>query len=82
LELLVREKEDDIEKRHYEQYMELKDWEWKQNIKNERRDASIDEKYRTPIKFMEKNAKNIAIVIAIVIMLVSTGITFLILNFR
>lgn len=82
LELLVREEEDRIEKRHYEQYMELKDLEWEQNIKNERRDASIDEKYKTPIKFMEKNAKNIAVATVFVIMLASMGITFLILKFR
>ncbi len=82
LELLVREAEDRIEKRHYEQYMELKDLEWEQNIKNERRDADIDEKYKAPIKFMEKNAKKIAIVIVFVIMLVSMGLTFSILMYR
>lgn len=34
--------------------MKLKDLEWEQNIRNERRDANIDEKYGTPIRFMEK----------------------------
>uniref|UniRef100_UPI004055A994 hypothetical protein n=1 Tax=Acetatifactor sp. TaxID=1872090 RepID=UPI004055A994 len=82
LELLVREEEDRIEKRHYDQYMELKDLEWEQNIKNERRDAGIDEKYKTPIKYMEKNGKYIAIITIFVIMLISMGITFLILKFR
>ena len=82
LELLVREEEDRLEKRHYEQYMELKDLEWEQNIKNERRDARIDEKYKTPINFMEKNAKIVAISTVFLIVLTSIGITLLILGIR
>ena len=82
LELLVREEEDRLEKRHYDQYMELKDLEWEQNLKNERRDARVYDKYKTPINFMEKNGKIIAIVIIIVIMLISVGIRFLILKLR
>ena len=82
LELLVREEEDRIEKRHYDQYMELKDLEWEQNIKNERRDASIDEKYKTSIKFMEKNGKYIAVIIIFVMLLISMGIAFLIMKLR
>lgn len=82
MELLVREEEDRLEKRHYDQYMELKDLEWEQNIKNEQRDAGIDEKYKTPIKFMEKNGKYLAIIIMLGIVLISIGITFLILKFR
>ena len=82
LELLVREEEDRLEKRHYDEYMKLKDLEWEQNIRNERRDANIDEKYGTPIRFMEKNAKVIALVILLGLMVISVGITVLILKFR
>ena len=82
LELLVREEEDRLEKRHYDEYMKLKDLEWEQNIRNERRDANIDEKYGTPIRFMEKNAKVIALVILLGLMMISVGITVLILKFR
>ena len=82
LELLVREEEDRLEKRHYDEYMKLKDLEWAQNIRNERRDANIDEKYGTPIRFMEKNAKVIALVILLGLMMISVGITVLILKFR
>ena len=82
LELLLREEEDRLEKRHYDEYMKLKDLEWEQNIRNERRDANIDEKYGTPIRFMEKNAKGIALAILFGIMMISVGITFLILKFR
>ena len=82
LELLVREEEDRLEKRHYEEYMKLKDFEWEQNTRNERRDANIDEKYGTPIRFMEKNAKGIALVILLGLMMISVGITVLILKFR
>ena len=53
-----------------------------QNIRNERRDANIDEKYGTPIRFMEKNAKVIALVILLGLMMISVGITVLILKFR
>ena len=76
------EKEDRLEKRHYDEYMKLKDLEWEQNIRNERRDANIDEKYGTPIRFMEKNAKVIALVILLGLMMISVGITVLILKFR
>ena len=82
LELLLREEEDRLEKRHYDEYMKLKDLEWAQNIRNERRDANIDEKYGTPIRFMEKNAKVIALVILLGLMMISVGITVLILKFR
>ena len=82
LELLVREEENRLEKRHYDEYMKLKDLEWEQNIRNERRDANIDEKYGTPIRFMEKNAKVIALVILLGLMMISVGITVLILKFR
>ncbi len=82
LELLVREEEECLEKHYYEQYMELKDWEWEQNIRNERRDARIDEKYKVPIKIMEKNGKYIALVIISLMMLSSIFIAFLILKFR
>lgn len=82
LELLVREEEDRLEKRHYDEYMKLKDLEWEQNIRNERRDANIDEKYGTPIRFMEKNAKVIALVILLGLMMISVGIIVLILKFR
>ena len=82
LELLVREEEDRLEKRHYDEYMKLKDLEWEQNIRNERRDANIDEKYGTPIRSMEKNAKVIALVILLGLMMISVGITVLILKFR
>ena len=71
-----------LEKRHYDEYMKLKDLEWEQNIRNERRDANIDEKYGTPIRFMEKNAKVIALVILLGLMVISVGITVLILKFR
>ena len=76
------EEEDRLEKRHYDEYMRLKDLEWEQNISNERRDATIDEEYRRPIRFMEKNGKYLAIVVVLGIMLISVGITFLILKFR
>lgn len=76
------EEEDRLEKRHYDEYMKLKDLEWEQNIRNERRDANIDEKYGTPIRFMEKNAKVIALVILLGLMMISVGITVLILKFR
>ena len=63
LELLVREEEDRLEKRHYDEYMKLKDLEWEQNIRNERRDANIDEKYGTcllytSIDFLKKTEKH------------------------
>ena len=76
------EEEDRLEKRHYDEYMRLKDLEWEQNIRNERRDATIDEKYKHPIGFMQKNGKYLAIIVVLGIMLISVGITFLILKFR
>lgn len=82
LELSVREEEDRLEKRHYDQYMELKDLESRQNIRNEQRDAGVDEKYGTAIKFMEKKGKYIALVMVCGVMLISAGITLLILKFR
>lgn len=82
LELLVREEEDRLEKRHYDEYMRLKNLEWEQNIRNERRDATIDEEYKRPIRFMEKNGKYLAIIVVLGILLISVGITFLILRFR
>ena len=82
LELLVREEEDRLEKRHYDQYMELKDLESKQNIRNEQRDAGVDEKYGTAINFMQKNGKYIALMLVYGTMLISAGITFLILKLR
>ena len=82
LELLVREEEDQLEKRHYDEYMKLKDLEWEQNVKNERRDAGIDQKYGASIKVMEKNGKYLALVIVFGIMMISVGITFLVLKFR
>ncbi len=78
LELLVREEEDRLEKRHFDQYMKLKDLEWEQNIRNERRDARIDAKYRVPIKFMEKNGKYVALIIIFLMILISMGIALLI----
>lgn len=80
LELLVHEEEDRLEKRHYDEYMKQKDLESEQNIRNEQRDASIDEKYKTPIKFMEKNGKYLALVIVFGIMMLSVGITLLIMR--
>lgn len=82
VELLVREEEDRLEKRHYDQYMELKDLEWEQNIRNEHRDARIEEKYKTPIKLMEKNPQYVALAFVVFIMLISAGITLLILGVR
>lgn len=82
LELLVREEEDCLEKSHYEEYMKLKDLEWRQNIRNEQRDAGIDEKYGTSIRFMENNAKGIALAILLGLMMISVGITFLLLKYR
>lgn len=78
----MREEEDRLEKRHYDEYMRLKDLEWEQNIRNEQRDATIDEEYKRPIRFMEKNGKYLAIIVVLGIMLISAGITFLILRFR
>ena len=43
---------------------------------------TCDEKYGTPIRFMEKNAKVIALVILLGLMMISVGITVLILKFR
>ena len=82
LELLVREEEDCLEKRHYDEYMKLKDLEWEQNIRNEQRDANIDEKYGAPIRFVEKNAKGIALVILLGLVMISVGITFLIMKYK
>ena len=82
LELLVREEEDRLEKRHYDEYMKLKELEWQQNIRNEQRDANIDKKYGTPIRFMEKNAKGIALAILVGLMMISAGITLLIMKSR
>jgi len=82
LELLVREEEDRVEKRHYDQYMELKDLEWEQNLKNERRDAYVSEKYKVPINFMEKNGKKLAVAYIILLGLISVGITLLMMEFR
>ena len=82
LELLVREEEDRLEKRHYDEYMKLKDLEWEQNIRNEQRDANIDEKYGAPIRFVEKNAKGIALVILLGLVMISVGITFLIMKYK
>lgn len=80
MELLVREEEERLEKRHYEQYMELKDLEWEQNIRNEQRDTRIDEKYNAPIKFMEKNGKYIALAIIGLMILISMGIAVVLLK--
>ena len=77
---MVHEEEDRLEKRHYDEYRKLKDLESEQNIRNEQRDARIDEKYKTPIKFMEKNGKYLALIIVFGIMMLSVGITLLIMR--
>ena len=77
-ELLACEEEDRLEKRHYDQYMELKDLEWEQNLRNERRDAMVEEKYGTPIRFMEKNARSLAGATILGLALLSAGIALLI----
>ena len=53
-----------------------------QNIRNEQRDARVDERYRTPIKLAEEKGNYIALFIIFVIMIVSAGITFMILQNR
>lgn len=82
LELLVHEEEDQLEKSHYEEYMKLRDLEIEQNIRNEQRDARVDEKYKTPIGLAEKKGKYIALFIIVVLMVISAGITFFILEYR
>ncbi len=77
-ELLACEEEERLEKRHYDQYMELKDLEWEQNLRNERRDAMVEEKYGTPIRFMEKNARFIALAVVLGLALLSAVIALLI----
>ena len=80
-ELLACEEEDRLEKRQYDQYMGLKDLEREQNLRNERRDAMIEEKYKTPIQFMEKNARTLAAALAPSLRLLSAVITLLIMKF-
>ena len=80
LELLVREEEDRLEKRHYDEYMKLKDLEWEQNIRNERRDANIDEKVWDTYPIYGEKCKVIALVILLGLMMISVGITVLILK--
>lgn len=82
LELLVREEEDRLEQRHYIEYMRLRELEVEQNIKNERRDASVDEKYGKQINFMQTYGKYIALASIFVVMLISAGITVLIMKYR
>ena len=75
LELLVREEEDRLEKCHYDEYMQLKDWEWQQNIKNEQRDAYIETKHKKKIDFMMGYGKYIALAIIVGMIFVAMGIT-------
>lgn len=74
----MHEEEDQLEKCHYEEYIKLRDLEIEQNIRNEQRDARVDEKYKTPIGLAEKKGKYIALFIIVVLMVISAGITFLI----
>lgn len=73
-ELLIREAEDRLELRHYEEYMLLKELEWRQNVRNERKDRYISEKYAKQIAFITKNAKYIALLIVMLVMAVGAGI--------
>lgn len=79
LELLVHEEEDKLEKCHYEEYMKLRDLEINQNIRNEKRDADVDEKYKTPIRLAEEKGKYIALLIIFALMMISVGITLMIM---
>lgn len=75
LELLVREKEDRLEKCHYDEYMQLREWECQQNIKNEQRDAYIETKHRKKIDFMMDYGKYIALADIAGMAFVAMGIT-------
>lgn len=66
-DLLVQEAEERVEKRHYEEYIRLKDLEWQQNIKNEKKDRYISTKYAKQIAFITKNAKWIALAVVALI---------------
>lgn len=68
-DLLVQEAEERVEKRYFEEYQKLKEIEWQQNLKNEKKDSYISTKYAKLISFMTKNAKLIAIFIVALIFL-------------
>ena len=70
-ELRIREAEDYLEKSYYEEYMRLKELEWKQNVRNEQKDRDISTKYARQIAFLNRNAKYIAF--AIVALTMATG---------
>ena len=53
----------------FEEYQKLKEIEWQQNLKNEKKDRYISTKYAKLISFMTKNAKLIAIFIVALICL-------------
>ena len=78
-ELLVREEEDMLEKRHYEEYLLLKDIEWNQNIMNEQKDAYIENKYNKQINFLTKYAKFVALAFCLVMFLLAMVITALVM---
>ena len=75
LELLAREEEDRLEKCHYDEYMQLREWECQQNIKNEQRDAYIETKHRKKIDFMMGYGKYIALAVIAGMAFVAMGIT-------
>ena len=58
-----------MEKRYFEEYQKLKEIEWQQNLKNEKKDRYISTKYAKLISFMTRNAKLIAIFIVALIFL-------------
>lgn len=68
-DLLVQEAEERVEKRYFEEYQKLKEIEWQQNLKNEKKDRYISTKYAKLISFMTRNAKLIAIFIVALIFL-------------
>ena len=64
-----------LEKCHYDEYMQLREWECQQNIKNEQRDAYIENKHRKKIDFMMGYGKYITLADIAGMAFVAMGIT-------
>ena len=82
LDLQVAEKEENVERMHYEEYMYLRDLEWEQNKRNAERDSRVDTRYAKPIAFMTNHGPGIALAVIGLMALVAAGITGLILKLR
>lgn len=75
LELLVQEKDNEIEKRIFDDYLKLKEWEQNQNAKNAQKDEYLETKYAHQTAFLQKNGKIIAVILAFLLVLLAFWIS-------